>query len=172
MAKRISLFGGPGSGKSTTAAWLFSELKTLNYPIELVGEYVKGWTYISRDVKPFDQVYLFGKQLQSEYLFLNAGKNIVTDSPVPLCCYYTEFFFNKLNLHPYLLGICREFERAYPSLNIFLNRKQKTYDATGRYQTYEQALELDEFFKQKQDFVYIDYDDRASILKAAQDFLK
>ena len=56
---RISLFGGPGSGKSTTAARLFSELKERHYSVEHVSEYVKSWTYMNRKPKGFDQVYIF-----------------------------------------------------------------------------------------------------------------
>ena len=39
---RINLLAGPGAGKSTMAAWLFSELKRRNISVEHVGEYVKG----------------------------------------------------------------------------------------------------------------------------------
>ncbi len=38
---RINLFAGPGAGKSTTATWLFSQLKIAGISIELTSEYVK-----------------------------------------------------------------------------------------------------------------------------------
>ena len=38
---RINFLGGPSSGKSTTAAWLFAQLKDRQASIELVTEYVK-----------------------------------------------------------------------------------------------------------------------------------
>ena len=84
---RINLLAGPGSGKSTTAAWLFSELKIRHISVELITEYVKSWATQKRQVTTFDQVYLFGKQMQYEYRFLNNGiKNVVTDSPLILSC--------------------------------------------------------------------------------------
>ena len=39
--KVINLFGNPGSGKSTVAAYLFSELKSRGLEVELVTETAK-----------------------------------------------------------------------------------------------------------------------------------
>lgn len=141
---RINLFAGPGAGKSTTAAWLFSQLKMDGVSIELVSEYVKSWACQKREVKPFDQIYLMGKQVQYEYRFLTSGvKNIVTDSPVLLSCSYTRLYSEHLGLHEDMLGIAEKYEKAYPSLNIFLNRENKPYQKEGRYQTEEEARKLD-----------------------------
>ena len=38
----INLIGGPGCGKSTIAAELFSRLKKMGVTCELVTEYIKG----------------------------------------------------------------------------------------------------------------------------------
>ena len=35
---RINFLAGPGAGKSTTAAWIFSELKRKQASVELVTE--------------------------------------------------------------------------------------------------------------------------------------
>lgn len=37
----VNLFGGPGSGKSTGAAYVFARLKMLGYNAELVTEFAK-----------------------------------------------------------------------------------------------------------------------------------
>ena len=161
---------GPGSGKSTTAAWLFSELKSRNYSVELVTEYVKSWATQKRHVSQFDQVYLFGKQMQYEYRFLNSGiKNIVTDSPVLLSCIYSDVYYPELGLGEKMMPILKEYERLYPSVNIYLERNDKVYHQEGRYQTYEQAKEVDnivkKFINNNLDTVhYVDYNDRCKIL--------
>ena len=41
----INLLGGPGCGKSTVAAGIFHQLKSLGYSTELVTEYVKDIVY-------------------------------------------------------------------------------------------------------------------------------
>lgn len=40
----VNLFGGPGSGKSTGAAYVFARLKMLGYNAELVTEFAKDKT--------------------------------------------------------------------------------------------------------------------------------
>ena len=145
---RINLYGGPGAGKSTTAAWLFSELKRRNISIEHVSEYVKGWAYQKRKINKYDQLYLFGKQHQMEYKFLSNGvKNIVTDSPCLLSAIYAEVNgCRELSIH--LGEICKIYEADFPSLNIFMDRGNKPYDSTGRWQTKEESIELDRKIKE------------------------
>jgi len=170
---RINLLAGPGAGKSTTSAWLFSELKVKNVSVELITEYVKTWAIQKRKVTTFDQVYLFGKQMQYEYQFLNNGvKNVVTDSPLILSCVYADYYYPEMQLGQHLLEIMHKYEVQYPSLNIYLERKDKPYNQDGRYQSYEEAKKVDQLVK---DVVYeylpnvycIDYNDRTTILNLA-----
>lgn len=44
MLKVISLWAGPGAGKSTTAAALFNLMKRERFEVELVTEVAKDWT--------------------------------------------------------------------------------------------------------------------------------
>lgn len=170
---RINLFGGPGSGKSTTAAWLFSELKYAQTSVELVTEYVKVWATQQRKINDFDQVYLFGKQIQYEYRFLSNGiKNIVTDSPVLLSSMYANVYCKHLNFAADMEHIADVYEKQFPSINIFLVRGDKPYVTQGRYQTHEQAKEIDalvlETLKRKEKeglkLVQFSYKDKEAIL--------
>lgn len=172
---RINLYGGPGSGKSTTAAWLFSELKLRGYSVEHVNEYVKGWAYQGRKVKRFDQIYLFGKQHQSEYSVLTNGvKNVVTDSPLILPCLYGEIYCGKEISIP-LEMLVKEYDKHYPCLNIFLDRGKKTYVQEGRYESYEKAKEIDRLTKDKlvefygeNGYKIFSYQDRSGILEVVE----
>jgi len=168
---RINFLAGPGAGKSTTAAWLFSELKYRNVSVELVTEYVKSWATQKRSVNSFDQIYLFGKQMQYEFRFLNSGvKNIVTDSPLILSAVYADYYYPELNLGSPLLQLMKSYDASHPSVNIFLRRNDKKYIQEGRYQTYEQAKHVDELVQQYinqhlTNIHFVDYNDRDSILK-------
>ena len=175
---RINLLGGPGSGKSTTAAWLFSALKEHHISVELVTEYVKSWACQKRQVTSFDQIYLLGKQMQYEYRFLNAGiQNIVTDSPVFLSAIYAEVYYKELNISKPILDLVDAYEKQFPSVNIFLNRKDKPYIQEGRYQNYEQAKEIDALIranllaKPEWKTHFIDYDNRTEILRVVADYI-
>jgi hypothetical protein len=142
---RFNLFAGPGAGKSTTAADQFARAKKAGHSIELVSEYVKSWAIAKRAVVEFDQVYLMGKQLHYEHRFLSNGiKNIITDSPVLLSACYTRAFYPNLgNVADHIEGIHAEYERQYPSVNIFLDRGDKEYKTEGRYQNRDGAVALD-----------------------------
>jgi hypothetical protein len=172
---RINFYAGPGAGKSTTAAWLFSELKRKQISIELVTEYVKAWATTGRKVNGFDQVYLFGKQMNYEYRFLNSGiKNIVTDSPLLLSSYYAKIYNPDINIAESLANIAREYEKNHPSFNIFLERKDKPYVQAGRYQNLEEAKQIDVMmkhnlireFQDTNQLVFLDYTDLPAILDA------
>lgn len=169
---RINLLAGPGAGKSTTAAWLFSELKRRNISVEHVGEYVKGWSYQKRTIHKYDQLYLFGKQHQIEYKYLiNGVKHIVTDSPIILSAFYSKINGSS-ELSDNLTTICKLYEKDFPSFNIFLQRGDKEYIQAGRWQTKEDALRIDkeihEFITKQLvgNFIELPFDNERAILDA------
>ena len=159
---RVNLLGGPCAGKSTTAAWLFSQLKLALVSVELINEYVKSWAYEGRKIHTYDQVYLIGKQMQYEYRFLKNGcKNIVTDSPVCLSVVYAE-----PKLKPALRKLTDVYEMEFPSVNIFLQRGNKTFVQEGRYHNLEQAKMIDDLILEQIPGLHcFDYQDRDAILK-------
>ncbi len=46
-----------------------------------------------------------------------------------------------------MLKIARQYEKTHPSINIFLNREGKEYKEEGRYQTEQEAKELDSIIR-------------------------
>lgn len=139
------MLGGPGSGKSTLAWYVAAKLKMAQVEVELVREHVKQQAYEGRHPESFDQVHLFALQMKDEDLALRNGVDvIVTESPVLMsACYGYKL---KAPGHGPLLNLAREFEQAYPSLNIFLIRPAK-YNKKGRFQDLEAAKELDSFIR-------------------------
>ena len=130
---RICLFGGPGSGKSTTSSRLFSSIKEKRYSIELVQEYVKQWAYKGLSPVSFDQVYLFAKQIKLEDTLIEGGaRNIITDSPLYLSCYYA--YNANLDYWEDLKEIAKKFDKKNRSINLLLDRKNIEYSSEGRYE--------------------------------------
>ena len=143
MTTVINLLGGPGAGKSTAAAQLYSEMKMRGFRVEHVQEYVKQWAYENKKIGPFDQLYIFGKQARKEYVLYNKVDFIVTDSPVLLSAFYEEVYSGNSmvkNALPEYMRVARKM--GVNHLNFMLKR-QKPYDPVGRYQTKEEAEELD-----------------------------
>lgn len=164
MVRRINIYAGPGAGKSVVASVVYSNMKICGYNIELVSEYVKAWAYEGRNINLFDQVYIFAHQLRRESLVLcNSDNIIITDSPVPLSICFAKR--NGVKSWYHLQEIANEFEHRYPSYNIFLNRGDCKYKQDGRYETEEQAKEMDDLVRSHlvdigvrcHDFSYNDY---------------
>ncbi|MBD3406151.1 MAG: AAA family ATPase [Candidatus Lokiarchaeota archaeon] len=171
--RRINIFGGPGCGKSTVAANIFSKMKAEGHEIELVDEYVKSWAYEKREICSFDQAYLFTQQLRKEYLVLrNSNGYIVTDSPLVLSiCYAMKYGFKRWDC---LQKIANDFEEEYPSLNIILDRQGCDYKSNGRYEDLGQAIIMDSVIDNYVSGIGIDahkarFDDHDGILRWVRD---
>src|SRR5215831_3131511 len=140
--RRINFWGGPGAGKSTMAAYLYREMKALQYNVEYSQEVFKPWVYQKKKPKGYDDLLLFAQQLYAEEIYLRHGVNyVVTDCPPLLCCVY-----NKLRRVPYwtdLVKIALGYEDKYKSLNIFL-RRLEGYQARERIHLREEAINIDQ----------------------------
>jgi len=87
--KLINLWGGPGTGKSTTAAGLFSLMKLKGYDVELVPEYAKDLTWEGHHNKLADQNYVFAKQHRRIARLVEHDLDyVITDSPLLFTIYY------------------------------------------------------------------------------------
>jgi len=91
--KVINLFGGPGSGKSTTAAGIFYRMKQQHASIELVTEYAKDMVYdgqgeLLRGGK--HQSYIFARQHYRIQRLVGHVDWAVTDGPMLLTLVYMD----------------------------------------------------------------------------------
>jgi hypothetical protein len=144
---RVNLFSGPGAGKSTLALWLTCELRKAGIETELVDEWIKRWAYEKKHIRGWDQYYVFASQLEKEEFYLkNSVSCIVTDSPLLMQMAYMKKQGNDRFI-PLCLAAAKMFEEDYPSINIFLERGKLPYKEIGRWQTYDEALEMDKLVK-------------------------
>lgn len=140
----INLFGGPGSGKSTTAAGLFHLMKLNEMNVELVTEYAKDLTWEERyDTLANDQLYVFAKQQKRLQVLKNKVNYVVTDSPLILSLIYRQWNYLPMNFEPLVFEVWDSFQNK----NYFITRTKK-YVPIGRSQTEEEAKGVDEQVKQ------------------------
>lgn len=147
MTTIINLYGGPGTGKSTSAAYIFSKLKDRGVEAELVTEYAKEWAWEGRQPGPFTQVHFLGQQCERETRLYGKVEYIVTDSPLLLSAYYAamrdsdpEF---SVAIQDLVLSIISKAQDAgHEYLEVFLERS-KPYHTKGRYETEEQSAVID-----------------------------
>lgn len=165
MVRRICLYGGPGVGKSVLAAKLYAELAAEGRYVDHVTEYIKDWAYQNRKPESYDQFYVFAHQLHREDVRLRYVDAVVTDSPLLLNASYSKQYSFEGWQH--ILDMCRMFERSFPSCNIILDRKGIEYVEKGRYQTLEQALDVD---RHVSDMVYENCPPASIHVRSAKDF--
>ena len=149
----VNLWGGPGSGKSTGAAYLFSQLKIHGVDCEYVQEYAKDTVWEDHQSFFRDPVNQFCIGAEQLYRLNNLNGKVdvvVTDAPLMLSPFYvpeqyqTEYqnLFLKLN-------------SSFRTLNVFVERVS-SYDPNGRLQTEQEADELGKKLKHYLDNLAID----------------
>lgn len=155
MTTVINLLGGPSCGKSTLAAELYAKMKHLGLKVEMVREVAKEWAWEGRAIGAFDQMAILGEQIKRESSLYGKVDYIITDSPVLL----GAFYFQHNHKQEFMSNMV--FDYYNYSLNRDVNFKNfklirtKDYEKAGRFESKEQALNIDNALT---DFlVYWDY---------------
>lgn len=143
----INVYGGPGAGKSTSAAYLYYLLKVAGENVELVREYVKDWAWEGRKFGAYDEIYFLGKQVRHESMLFGKVDYIVTDAPVYMTAYYASIYCSP-TLAKGVMSEAQAFyqqvsEDGHQHLHIMLNRI-RPYVQEGRYQNESQAHAVDD----------------------------
>lgn len=133
----VNLFGGPGSGKSTGATWLFSQLKLRGIDCEYVSEFAKDKVWEENSKVFANQFYLSGKQSFKISRCFGKVDIIITDCPIAMGCVYSTS--EKLTE-----AILEEFGKyGTRNINAFI-RRDKEYNPNGRNQSYVEAKGIDD----------------------------
>lgn len=142
----INLYAGPGTGKSTIAAKTFAQMKEAGRSVELVQEYVKKWAWEDRKPVNYDQFYFFGKQCRAESALLGKVDFIITDAPVLLTSYYAQVYGTPeqaVLFRSMLLAYRRMLTDDGHQVSDFWLNRVKPYDPRGRFQSEDQAKQVD-----------------------------
>lgn len=126
----VNLFGAPGAGKSTGAAYIFSKLKMLGINTELVTEFAKDKAWENNMEALSDQIYVFGEQHYRINRCANKVDVIITDSPLLLSVVYNQSNLLKEEFNHFVANVFQ----SYHSINYFIERT-KPYSQSGRLQT-------------------------------------
>jgi len=142
MTKYINIFGGPGVGKSTTAALLFAEMKKSGLKAELVTEVAKDFVWEDRATTLSIQPYITIKQYRNLVRLNGKVDYVITDAPILLGCMYADKYAPDLppSYKQFIVDLHRQ--ELNPSINLVLERVFD-YDKTGRYQSKQEALQFD-----------------------------
>lgn len=140
----VNLLAGPGAGKTTCAWAIASELKKRGIETEYVSEYAKELVW-DGNLTMLDGSYqhqraLFEEQDRRVKRLLGKVDVVVTDSPALLSLMYI-----KEPNREFTQTVLERFTNQQ-NFNLFINRG-KDYQQTGRLQTLEESIAIDNSIK-------------------------
>ena len=129
----VNFYAAPGSGKSTTMAGVFAELKLRGINAEMASEFAKDLVWEERHKTFEDQIYILGKQYHRISRLNGKVDVILTDSPLLF-----SIFYKSKKLSKNLDNLVMELHHSFNNMNFFINRC-KPYNPLGRNQTEDEA---------------------------------
>lgn len=144
--KIINLFGGPGVGKSTTAAGVFHKLQMMGFECDLPYEYPKISAWERNLSELSDQLYVLSSQHRNIVRSYGKVDYIILDSPIILSLIYKRMYGDGYpsmmyddSFDEFTMGL---FNR-YNNINFFIRRDTNRYVNEGRLQNKEESLYID-----------------------------
>lgn len=141
----INIAGGPGTGKTTIAAELFSKLKEKGYEVENVSEFAKELVWEGRSQAFDDRLYMHGEQ--NHRLMQMNGKLdfIITDSPLFLTSVYNDYYLKDKFSKSYNKMIDLVTTETFKLYNnkTYLLQRNTDYKIIGRRENQKKALDID-----------------------------
>lgn len=133
----INIYGGPGIGKSTAAAYIFAKLKMAGIKAELVTEYAKDkvWEECASAFKC--EYYINGMQAYRIARVFGKVEVIVTDSPILLGAIYAS----EKDVHVRTASILED--KKYKDRFDVILKRDFAYEPEGRKETEDEAIAID-----------------------------
>jgi len=150
----VNLYGAPGTGKSTGAAYIYSKLKLDEINCELVTEFAKDMVWDENKKAIYNQAYVFGNQYYRISRLENEVDVVVTDSPTLLSIIYNK----DRRLGKEFTDLVKSVSLSYENRLDILLRRVKQYKTVGRLQNEEQSDKLYNEIKDLLDIVNPEYE--------------
>ncbi len=144
--KVINIFAGPGCGKSTFSAELFSTLKKQHLKVEYVSEYAKDLIYEKRFDRLDDYLYVFAQQHHRLHRLKNDIDYVVCDGSFLLG--NLHFKDNGIYNEKLFKALVLDTFNKYDNYNYFLKRGDIPYQSYGRKESFNEAKKMDTKLKQ------------------------
>lgn len=138
----VNLYGGPGTGKSTLCAELFSDLKQAGHNVEMAREFAKDIVWSRRFRELSDQAYLLGEQHHRLWVLKDRVDIALTDSPLLQSLPYAKDTYDPATFQAYE-NYVKKLYAGFHNLNIFVVRCEP-FRGKGRVQKEERARRIDD----------------------------
>lgn len=150
----VNLYGSPGTGKSTGAAYIYSKLKLEEINCELVTEFAKDMVWDENKKAIYNQAYVLGNQYYRISRLENEVDVVITDSPLLLSIIYNK----DKRLGKEFTNLVKSVSLSYENRVDILFKRVKQYRTVGRLHNEEQSDKLYNEIKDLLDTVNPDYE--------------
>ena len=150
----VNLFGAPGSGKSTAALRVISDIKMRfgaeGLSAEYVSEYAKDLTWEGRFEELGDQLSVSKEQIRKERVLMDAGVDIiVTDGPVVNGDYFNRLYVKKEDQKQNTDLMYSHHNNTTHAINLFIDIDENIkFEEAGRTQTLKDSLNIQQAQKE------------------------
>jgi hypothetical protein len=146
--KVINIIGGPGCDKSLFSSAIILNLNLRQKSVEQIPDYAKSLVW----QKDFDslknQYQIAQRQFDMINLLDGQVQYLVTECPLPQVLYYNENYADNICDVAKTRAQILEWYKRHDNLNILVERGDKKYSHTGRFQDEDQAREIDKALRQ------------------------
>jgi hypothetical protein len=141
--KVINIIGGPGSDKSLFSAAIILHLNLRHKTVETIPDYAKSLVWQQNFEVLKNQYFIAQRQFEMLNLLDGQVQFLITECSLPQVMYYNENYADNICDVAKTRAQILEWYKQHDNVNIFVERGEKKYVHTGRFQDEEQARAID-----------------------------
>ena len=141
--KVINIIGGPGSDKSLYSSAIILYLNLHNKTVETIPDFAKSLVWQQNFEVLKNQYFIAQRQFEMLSLLDGQVQFLITECSLPQVLYYNENYADNICDVAKTRAQILEWNTQFDNINIFVERGDKKYVRTGRFQDEEQARAID-----------------------------
>ena len=142
--KVINIIGGPGSDKSLFSSAIVLHLSLHGKTVEIVPDYAKALVWQQNFSVLKNQYFIAQQQFDMLNLIDGQVHFLINECSLPQLLFYNENYAENICDVSKTRDQILQWYRQNDIINILVQRGQKKYVRTGRFQDEEQAREVDQ----------------------------
>jgi hypothetical protein len=141
--KVINIIGGPGCDKSLYSSAIVLFLNLHNKPVEVIPDFAKSLVWQQNFEVLKNQYFIAQRQFEMINLLDGQVPFLITECSLPQVLYYNEHYEDNICDVAKTREQILEWYKQHNNVNILVERGDKKYLRTGRFQDEEQARQID-----------------------------
>jgi hypothetical protein len=139
----INVIGGPGCDKSLITSAIIVYLKLREQTIEVIPDFAKSLVWQKNFEVLKNQYFIAQRQFEMLSLLDGQVKFLITECSLPQVLYYNENYLDNICDIEKTRTQILEWYNQCNNINIFVERGDRKYIRTGRFQDEEHARAID-----------------------------